>query len=139
MLLASLIYIASCSKSTPAATTVAPSLTGTWGVVTQGEKLTVNGVLRYDTTINSPLGSGAFTFAANGYYVEYYPGGFLGGAYTYSGNALALFDSAGGANKWINLTVDTLTANTLTFQETVDSIKNGGLDSVFYVIFNLTR
>jgi hypothetical protein len=134
--LACIIYLAGCSKST---TSPPASIVGTWGLNSQEIKVQVNGVTKYDSTTITPLGSGAFTFAPNGYYAEYYGGGILGGAYTYTGNTLSIFDTVNGNNKWIPLTVTSLTAGALSFKEKLDSIQSGGLDTVSYIVFNLTR
>lgn len=132
---AAIIYLAGCSKSanTPA------TIVGTWGIVSEEQKLFINGTAKFDTVIPTTAGQTALTFTADGYYLELTGHNQYGGPYTYNNNVLSLFDTAYGASRWVPYSVSTLTENKLSLIVARDTISLSPIDSIAWEIANFTR
>ena len=135
MILSGAVYMSSCNKSTSAPATIV----GTWTGVSEEQKLTVNGALRYDTVAQVPTGQIVIIFTADGNYVQLSPNHELGGAYTYTGTTLSLFDTSSSANIWRHYPVTTLTSNKLAIVALLDTISQTPIDSMSSVTLNLSK
>ena len=134
-LITATIYLAGCNKST----TTPATIVGTWGITSEEQKLFINGTAKFDTVIPTTPGQTALTFSADGYYLELTGHNQYGGAYTYTGGVLSLFDTAYGANRWVPYTVSTLTENKLSLIVAKDTISVSPIDSITWQIANFTR
>ena len=130
-LVSCIIYIAGCKKS-PAPPA---SIVGAWTASTVTGKTYVNNALVFDTTIPFSSTPFAITFNSNGFYTELTGSAIIGGAYTYTGNVLSIFDTVAQANIWEKLSISNLTANNLSIQDT----SYISTDTVQLYITNLTR
>jgi hypothetical protein len=137
LLLSAMACMAGCSKS-PAPSTAAPSIIGTWGIVSEEEKEVVNGVTKIDMTGHYSTDIVVYTFLADGNYVITGTR-LIGGPYTYINNVLSIFDTASASTGWERLTVTKLTADSLSFGAAIDSSSSGGMDTVYYTILNCIR
>jgi hypothetical protein len=134
-LLSGIIYLAACNKSSSAPA----SLIGTWAAVSEEERLTVHGVVKFDTVILVPVGQNVLTFTADGYYVQLTGHGMSGGPYTYTGTKLSIFDTSNGSNIWRPYTVSTLTGNKLSMIVVVDTVSLSPIDSIGMIIANYAK
>jgi hypothetical protein len=134
-LITATIYLSGCNKTT----TTPATIVGTWGIASQEEKLFINGTVKFDTVVLTPPGQTALTFTADGYYLELTGHNQYGGAYSYTGGVLSLFDTANGLNKWIPYSVSTLTENKLSLIVARDTISLAPIDSIGWEIANFTR
>ena len=135
IILVGAIYMSSCNKSTTAPATIV----GTWTGTTEEQKLTVNGTQKYDTMIQLSTGQIVLIFTADGSYVQLGSNQALGGAYTYTGNTLSLFDTSHAANVWRRYPGTTLTSNKLSIIASVDTISFTPIDSISSLIVNLSK
>jgi hypothetical protein len=114
LLLPALIYMAGCSKTTPAPA----SITGTWTATSQRIQYATHHAIFRDTTYNLPTGYIVFSFNANGYYTLIESGNTSGSGYFVHNNVLSLFDTTASGNHWQSFSITTLSASNLSLQDT---------------------